>query len=123
MKKSDHRPTPPRWADRLLIWICPPHLLEELLGDLHEQFAFKEYVPGMPFDYKFADEQYAKKFYNEVRIGKLALVFASLAILISCLGLFGLASFVAEQRTKEIGIRKRSLPKRGCPFFDSVYMD
>jgi putative ABC transport system permease protein len=70
------------------------------------QAVFKEYVPGMPFDYKFADEQYAKKFYNEVRIGKLALVFASLAILISCLGLFGLASFVAEQRTKEIGIRK-----------------
>jgi putative ABC transport system permease protein len=70
------------------------------------QAVFKEYVPGMPFDYKFADEQYAKKFYNEVRIGKLATVFATLAILISCLGLFGLASFVAEQRTKEIGIRK-----------------
>lgn len=67
---------------------------------------FKEYVPGMPFDYKFADEQYAKKFNNEVRIGTLASVFAGLAILISCLGLFGLASFVAEQRTKEIGIRK-----------------
>jgi ABC-type antimicrobial peptide transport system permease subunit len=67
---------------------------------------FKEYVPGMPFDYKFADEQYAKKFSNEVRIGKLSFVFACLAILISCLGLFGLASFVAEQRTKEIGIRK-----------------
>ena len=60
----------------------------------------------MPFDYYFADEQYAKKFTSEVRIGKLSSVFAILAIFISCLGLFGLASFVAEQRTKEIGIRK-----------------
>jgi ABC-type antimicrobial peptide transport system permease subunit len=60
----------------------------------------------MPFDYYFADEQYARKFSSEVRIGKLSTVFAALAIFISCLGLFGLASFVAEQRTKEIGIRK-----------------
>jgi ABC-type antimicrobial peptide transport system permease subunit len=70
------------------------------------QAAFKTYEPAMPFDYKFADEQYARKFSDEVRVGKLASVFAALAILISCLGLFGLASFVAEQRTKEIGIRK-----------------
>ncbi|HEX5171621.1 MAG TPA: ABC transporter permease [Cyclobacteriaceae bacterium] len=67
---------------------------------------FKAYEPAMPFDYEFADEQYARKFINEVRVGKLASVFAGLAIIISCLGLFGLASFVAEQRTKEIGIRK-----------------
>ena len=60
----------------------------------------------MPFDYKFADDEYALKFAREERIGKLASVFAVLAIAISCLGLFGLASFVAEQRTKEIGIRK-----------------
>jgi ABC-type antimicrobial peptide transport system permease subunit len=52
------------------------------------------------------DEEYGKKFTSEQRIGKLASIFAVLAILISCLGLFGLASFVAEQRTKEIGIRK-----------------
>ena len=70
------------------------------------QSIFKKHVPGMPFDYYFADEQFAKKFNNEVRVGKLASVFATLAIVISCLGLFGLASFVAEQRTKEIGIRK-----------------
>ena len=70
------------------------------------QSIFKQHMPGIPFDYNFADEQYAKKFNNEVRIGKLASVFATLAIFISCLGLFGLASFVAEQRTKEIGIRK-----------------
>ena len=59
-----------------------------------------------PFDYKFADAEYAVKFAAEERIGKLAGLFAVLAIFISCLGLFGLASFVAEQRTKEIGVRK-----------------
>ncbi len=67
---------------------------------------FKKHIPSAPFDYKFVDQEYAKKFDAEERIGKLASVFAILAILISCLGLFGLASFVAEQRTKEIGIRK-----------------
>ncbi|MBP6445275.1 MAG: ABC transporter permease [Saprospiraceae bacterium] len=67
---------------------------------------FKKYNPGSPFDYKFVDEEYNEKFATENRIGKLASFFALLAILISCLGLFGLASFVAEQRTKEIGVRK-----------------
>ncbi|NBA87905.1 FtsX-like permease family protein [Emticicia sp. CRIBPO] len=67
---------------------------------------FKKVLPAVPFDYKFADVEYAAKFKAEERIGKLSGFFASLAILISCLGLFGLASFVAEQRTKEIGIRK-----------------
>lgn len=68
--------------------------------------AFQKYNPAAPFEYKFADDEYAKKFGEEERIGKLATFFATLAILISCLGLFGLASFMAEQRTKEIGIRK-----------------
>ena len=63
-------------------------------------------VPSALFDYKFADEEYAQKFGQEERIAKLSGIFAGLAIFISCLGLFGLASFVAEQRTKEIGIRK-----------------
>ena len=70
------------------------------------QKVFKAIVPSAPFDYTFADEDYAAKFRAEERIGTLAAVFTVLAILISCLGLFGLASFVAEQRTKEIGIRK-----------------
>ena len=60
----------------------------------------------MPFDYKFASDAYAAKFATEDNIGRLAIVFTVLAIVISCLGLFGLASFVSEQRTKEIGIRK-----------------
>jgi ABC-type antimicrobial peptide transport system permease subunit len=67
---------------------------------------FKKVVPAVPFDYKFVNTEYALKFAAEERIGKLASVFAVLAIFISCLGLFGLASFIAEKRTKEIGIRK-----------------
>lgn len=67
---------------------------------------FKQVIPAAPFDYQFADQEYAKKFSDEERVGKLAGFFTILAIIISCLGLFGLASFVAEQRTKEIGIRK-----------------
>jgi ABC-type antimicrobial peptide transport system permease subunit len=66
----------------------------------------KKYNPAVPFDYQFTDQEYAKKFGDEERIGTLASIFAVLAILISCLGLFGLASFMAEQRTKEIGVRK-----------------
>jgi ABC-type antimicrobial peptide transport system permease subunit len=67
---------------------------------------FKKHHPATPFEYQFADEEFAAKFLNEERIGRLAGFFAILAVFISCLGLFGLASFVAEQRTKEIGIRK-----------------
>jgi putative ABC transport system permease protein len=67
---------------------------------------FDKYNPGFPFDYKFADLEYAKKFNYEELIGNLSLIVSILAIFISCLGLFGLASFMAEQRTKEIGIRK-----------------
>jgi ABC-type antimicrobial peptide transport system permease subunit len=67
---------------------------------------FKNYNPEQPFEYHFIDQEYAKKFGNEERVGKLATAFASLAIFISCLGLFGMASFMAEQRVKEIGVRK-----------------
>ncbi len=67
---------------------------------------FKSTNPDQPFEFQFADTEYARKFFDEERIGKLASFFALLAIAISCLGLFGLASFVAEQRKKEIGVRK-----------------
>ncbi|MBA4850637.1 ABC transporter permease [Emticicia sp. BO119] len=67
---------------------------------------YKKYAPNSSFNYKFASQEYENKFRAEERIGTLATFFAILAIFISCLGLFGLASFVAEQRTKEIGIRK-----------------
>ncbi|MEM6317492.1 MAG: ABC transporter permease [Bacteroidota bacterium] len=67
---------------------------------------FKEVVPATPLDYQFIDAAYQRKFESEERIGQLAAVFATLAVLISCLGLFGLAAYMAEKRTKEIGIRK-----------------
>jgi ABC-type antimicrobial peptide transport system permease subunit len=94
-----------RWAGSVVTFrLNPSRGTKEALAEV--QSVFNEYAPALPFDYAFADEQYARKFSDEVRIGILASVFAGLAIVISCLGLFGLASFVAEQRTKEIGIRK-----------------
>ena len=86
------------------IRITPFYVTADALAKIEP--VFKKYAPAMPFDFKFADADYAKKFATEDRVGKLAGCFAGLAILISCLGLFGLASFVAEQRTKEVGIRK-----------------
>jgi putative ABC transport system permease protein len=73
----------------------------EKMGDV-----FKKENPGFPFEYKFADKDFDAMFSAETLIGKLAGVFAMLAIFISCLGLFGLAAYTAERRTKEIGIRK-----------------
>jgi len=67
---------------------------------------FTKYSPSYPFQYTFVDEEYNQKFSEEVLVGKLSGIFAALAIFISCLGLFGLAAYVAEQRNKEIGIRK-----------------
>ena len=62
--------------------------------------------PGFPFQYKFVDDQFNAMFFNEVLMSKLAGIFAALAIIISCLGLFSLAAYTAERRIKEIGIRK-----------------
>ena len=67
---------------------------------------YKKYNPNAEFNYEFTDVAYARKFGNEERVGTLATTFACLAIFISCLGIFGLSSFTAEQRTKEIGVRK-----------------
>jgi len=67
---------------------------------------FNKYNPSFPYLYYFADESYAQKFKLETLIGELSGIFAILAIFISCLGLFALAAYMAEQRTKEIGIRK-----------------
>jgi putative ABC transport system permease protein len=74
------------------------------LGKIKE--VFTKYSPTEPFDYQFVDDSYAQKFGDEQRTGKLAGIFALLAIFISCLGLFGMAAYMAEQRTKEIGVRK-----------------
>ena len=67
---------------------------------------FKEYNPQYPFEYVFADESYARKFEDTQRTGNLASLFAGLTIFISCLGLFALAAYSAENRTKEVGVRK-----------------
>jgi putative ABC transport system permease protein len=111
VKGSPYEPTDPsiiflsesdmQW---LYIKIKPTVSAHEALPKIQSVLA--GIVPAAPFDYTFADEAYDAKFKAEERIGKLATLFSVLALLISCLGLFGLASFIAEQRTKEIGIRK-----------------
>jgi putative ABC transport system permease protein len=87
-----------------IIKLNPERSTQEALSKI--EAVFKKYNPTAPFQSSFVDESFAQKFGNEKRVGTLAAFFAVLAVLISCLGLFGLASFIAEQRTKEIGIRK-----------------
>ena len=94
----------PNWASVLTVAIKHGTPVKAALDKI--EAVFKKFNPGSPFDYTFNDEDYAKKFADEQRIGNLATFFTILAIFISCLGLFGLASFVAEQRKKEIGVRK-----------------
>ena len=67
---------------------------------------WKTMAPGMPFNHRFLDDSFDEMYRVEQRVSNIALTFAILAIIVACLGLFGLASFIAEQRTKEIGIRK-----------------
>jgi len=79
--------------------------------DIHKaitkiESVFRKYNSANPFEYSFVDDEFDRKFGEEETTRKLASIFAGLAVFISCLGMFGLASFVAEQRTKEIGIRK-----------------
>ncbi|MEO8569543.1 MAG: ABC transporter permease, partial [Ginsengibacter sp.] len=94
----------PNWVSVITIAIKHGIPIKDALGKI--ETVFKKYSPGAPFSYTFNDEDYAKKFADEKRVGNLATFFTILAIFISCLGLFGLASFVAEQRKKEIGVRK-----------------
>lgn len=77
---------------------------KEALNALSEFYT--AYNPGFTFEYKFQDQEYAKMYSAEQRVATLSGYFASMAVLISCLGLFGLATFTAERRLKEIGIRK-----------------
>ena len=94
----------PGWSRLITIRIKDDVSLRDGLAKIEP--VFKKFNPGSPFVYKLTEDEYAKKFFDEKRISNLTTVFALLAIFISCLGLFGLASFVAGQRTKEIGIRK-----------------
>ena len=84
--------------------IAPGRNTREALTQIES--VWKKYDPSSPFEYTFVDVDYAKKFSEEERIARLAFVFAAIAIIISCLGILGLASYMAEQRTREIGIRK-----------------
>ena len=88
----------------VIMKINPQASAKEALSKIER--IFRKFDPEQPFEYQFVDSEYAKKFGDEERIGRLATLFAVLAIVISCLGLFGLTSFVAEQRKKEIGVRK-----------------
>ncbi|MEO6722241.1 MAG: ABC transporter permease [Ferruginibacter sp.] len=90
--------------DFILLKLNPNTSPHKAVTDI--ETVFKKFNPAQPFDYHFVDVEYAKKFGNEERIGRLAGFFAILAIFISCLGLFGMSSFIAEQRIKEIGVRK-----------------
>ncbi|WP_111307285.1 ABC transporter permease [Confluentibacter sediminis] len=90
--------------NEFLIKLNPEKSVKESLAKIES--VFKKYNPSRPFEPKFVDEAYAKKFGNEKRMSQLVTLLSILAIFISCLGLFGLASYMAEQRTKEIGIRK-----------------
>jgi putative ABC transport system permease protein len=92
------------WVNCLCVRLNPNVSASEAIKKMN--VIFDKYNPGFPFEYQFTDEQYAKKFNYLELIGNLSLAVAFLAIFISCLGLFGLASFMAEQRTKEIGVRK-----------------
>lgn len=92
------------WMGLITIRIKPSLPVREALAKIQPVFA--KYNPGNPFDFRFVDDEYAQKFSNEQRIGNLAAFFAILAVFISCLGLFGLAAYMAESRIREIGIRK-----------------
>lgn len=87
------------------VWVrTAPGRTQEALAGL--EAVYKQFNPGYPFEYKFMDQEYEEMYRSVIVMGKLANIFAVIAIVISCLGLFGLASFTAERRTKEIGIRK-----------------
>lgn len=111
IKESPFAPVSPsffvlnsREVNKITIKLSPQLSTSNALGKI--EAVFRKHNPASLFDYTFVDEQYGRKFLAEERIGKLAAVFAALAVFISCLGLFGVASFVAEQRTKEVGVRK-----------------
>ncbi len=95
---------PPQYASIMYVRIKPQGNTEQALAKI--EAVMKKNNPAYPFEYKFVDDQFNQMFLSEMLVSKLSRVFAALAIIISCLGLFGLAAYTAERRTKEIGIRK-----------------
>ena len=92
------------WAYNMVIRLNPANDMSKNLQKAAQ--VFKKYNPAYPFNYQFVDKEYQQKFSDQQQTGTLAFAFAGLTIFISCLGLFGLASYMAENRSKEIGIRK-----------------
>ncbi len=107
---SPYYPTKPMIIQGAKGWFNVIHMrLRDNAGvaDLKRlEAVFKKYNPAFPFEYVFVNEEYGQKFNDEQRMGTFATVFAILTIFISCMGLFGLATYMAENRVKEIGIRK-----------------
>jgi ABC-type antimicrobial peptide transport system permease subunit len=94
----------PSWIEVVTVRLAKSTDLKETIAGMES--IFKKFYPSYPFELQFVDVAFGKKFKEINMIGTLVSLFAFLAILITCLGLFGLAAFTAEQRTKEIGIRK-----------------
>jgi putative ABC transport system permease protein len=93
----------PFWLGNIVVRFNPENTVTTLAA---VEKAWKDVLPAYPFEYMFVEEDYSQFYRREERMGRLLANFAFLAVFIACLGLFGLASFVVEQRTKEIGIRK-----------------
>ncbi len=95
---------PPEYQNMIYVRIKAGTPVDQSLAKIAE--VIKKDDPTYPFEYRFVDEQFNQMFQSETQTSKVSTIFASLAILISCLGLFGLATYTAERRIKEIGIRK-----------------
>jgi hypothetical protein len=91
------------WLSHMVVRIAPGDISQTMSG-IEE--TWNKVIPGYPFDYQFVDEDLDRMYRTEERLGNLLKYFTILGIIIACLGLFGLASFTAEQRTHEIGVRK-----------------
>ncbi len=94
----------PSWSSTITVRIKPSDDIQQTLAGV--EAIFKKYNPAYPFEYRFADETFERKFATFSMIGRLSNVFTVLTLLITALGLFGLASFATEQRSKELSIRK-----------------
>lgn len=93
-----------KFLNNMVIRLNPANTVKGNLESM--ETILKKYNPNYPFSFRFVDQQFAKKFDEQQKTANLAIVFSCLAIFISCLGLFGLASYTAESKIKEIGIRK-----------------
>lgn len=94
---------PSPYGNTLMVKITGNHI-PETISFLQEKW--KTLVPDRPFEYRFLDDDYNKLYQNELRLGKIMNIFASIAIILACIGLFGLSAYSAQQRVKEIGVRK-----------------